>query len=385
MNPWLSMTLALATGDIEFRFATVPVSEPPRRLAAADLDGDADSDLLVVERGAGDTARLEVLLNHDAKFTLGWSAIEPAPYPEWETWDIDLGDIDDDGDADIVYCVPPGSPRKRLNDGQGQFSPLTGVPTYSFQFEHALGDVDEDGCLDVVYYEPDIFFDTYFGTLTGKCDGTLFFGNDWIMLNADMEGRRRIALGDVTGDGRVDAAFTSLVSGLRFFRRLPQDSGGFATDWAAPILLDPTPCADAVMADFNGDGRLDLAATVPSLDAIEVFCTNAHGAPGLPRHHAAGESPLGLVAADLDRDGAIDLAAIGTTPAVQVLRGRGDGGFEAPIAMHVGDVPWDIVAADLDADGDDDLALAGPGNVNLTLLFNTAAQGTAAPDAQAAR
>ena len=365
---WL---LAVPTGDIGFRLVSVSVSESPRRLAAADLDGDADTDLFVVERAQGDTARLEVLLNESATFALGWSHVESVSYPDWETWDVDLGDTDDDGDVDAVYCVPPGSPRQRFNDGTGRFLELTGVPTYSVQFEHALRDLDEDGCLDVVYYEPDFFFDTYFGTLTGYCNGTFFFGSDWIMLSADLEGRRRIALGDVTGDGLADAAFTSLVTGLRFFRGTSPTPTRSEPGWALPLVIDPTPCADAVIADFDGDGRSDIAATVPALDAVEVFRTNHHGKPGLPRHFAAGESPYGLVATDLDGDGIVDLAVIGSvTPAVQLLHGRGDGYFDSPIAVHVGDVPRDIAAADLDGDSDPDLALTCPGDVSVTLLLN---------------
>jgi len=374
MNLWLTVTpwlLAAPAGDIEFQIASVPLSETPRRLAAADLDDDADTDLFVVENGAGDTARLEVLLNDQGTFVLGWSHVESVSSSGSEIWDVDLGDTDDDGDADVVYCVPFGSPRQRFNDGAGNFPQLTGLPTFPFQFEHTLGDVDEDGCLDVVYYEPDIFFDTYFGTLDGNCDGTFFFGNDFVMLSADVEVRRRIALGDVTGDGLTDGTFTSLVSGLRFFRGAWAVPGPGGPGWTSPKLLDPTPCADAVIADFDADGRPDIAATVPSLDAIEVFRTNAHGAPGLPRHYAAGDSPLGLVATDIDLDGSLDLAVIGSTlPAVQLLRGRGNGSFHPPVAVHVGDVPWDLVAADLDGDTDPDLALTCPGDVSLTLLLN---------------
>ena len=368
MIPWLAVAPA---GDVEFRIESVPVSETPRRLAAADLDGDADTDLFVLERGAGNTARLEVLLNDQGAFALGWSNVDTVSSSELEIWDVDLGDTDDDGDADVVYCVPFGSPRQRFNDGAGNFSALTGLPTFSFQFEHTLGDVDEDGCLDVVYYEPDIFFDSYFGTLDGSCDGTFFFGSDFVMLSADVELRRRIALGDVTGDGLTDGTFTSLVSGLRFFRAGWGEAGPGGPGWASPKLLDPTPCGDAVIADFNADGRPDIAATVPSLDAIEVFRTNAHGAPGLPRHYGAGDSPLGLVATDLDLDGVVDLAVIGSTlPAVHVLRGRGDGSFHPPVRVHVGAVPWDIAAADLDGDRDPDLALTCPGDVSLRLLLN---------------
>ncbi|HZL99007.1 MAG TPA: FG-GAP-like repeat-containing protein [Planctomycetota bacterium] len=351
----------------------VALGDTPRRLAAADLDGDGDTDLFVVERIDNDHAELQVLLNDGGQFNPGWSAVDPAHNAESSVvWDADLADTDADGDVDVVYVVPFGTPCQRFNDGQGQFGPLVGVPTYSFKFENELEDLDGDGSADLVYYEPDIFFDLWFGTMKNAGSGTfLWVSSAFVMLTADIESHRRIALGDVTGDGLRDAAFTSLVSGLRLFRGVPPAPGETIPGWYVPQLISTKPCADAVMVDLDGNGHLDLVASVPPLDSVFVWLAGASGELIRPQRFPAGESPDALAAADLDLDGAPDIVVTNpTTGAVHVLAGAGGGSLQAPVRVHVGAGPTDIVAADLDGDGDSDLAVTCASAGHVALLFN---------------
>ena len=370
----LLLALLSAGGPLgpPFDVAAVDVAGAPQRLDAADLDGDGDVDLFVVGYGGGNTATLQVLLNDgQGGFMPGWSRVEILSSLEL-TWDVDLADTDDDGDVDVVYVLPYGNPRQRFNDGDGGFDATGGVPTFSYQFEHELADVDGDGSVDLLYYEPDLFNEIYFGTMQGAGDGTFAYGTAQIALFANPELQRRIAVGDITGDGLLDAVFTSLLSGgVRFIAGLPPGVSPFP-DWAAPQLAYAADCADAVLVDLAGDVRPEIVASVPSLGAVAILAMDAAGSFVAPALFPAGQSPEALAAADFDLDGHHDLVVTNRTRgAVTLLRGDGAGGLGVQEPVVVGRRPTDIVSADLDGDGDEDLAVTCATAGHVALLKNT--------------
>jgi hypothetical protein len=100
--------------------------------------------------------------------------------------------------------------------------------------------------------------------------------------------------------------------------------------------------------------------------------------------HAAGDAPLALVAADLDRDGIVDLAiASSGSDDVSIRFGTGGGAFGPQQRIAVADQPLAIAAADLDLDGDLDLVVSGGGSTvssppNLVVLLGDGHRGFAA-------
>jgi hypothetical protein len=132
-----------------------------------------------------------------------------------------------------------------------------------------------------------------------------------------------------------------------------------------PLPAGPTPATFA-LADLDDDGHLDLAVANRAANRLTVLLGDGEGgfavAPGAPV--PAGDVPHGVAAADLDDDGAVDLAVAnrGTTNRVTVLLGDGAGGFApapgSPVA--VGGEQWhgreaNIVTGDFDGDGSVDL------------------------------
>lgn len=85
-----------------------------------------------------------------------------------------------------------------------------------------------------------------------------------------------------------------------------------------------------------------------------------------------GGAARSVAAADLERDGVVDLTITHSSPTVLVLIGNGAGTFQQGASLVAGDQPADVVAADLDGDGDLDLAVAnyGSGSGHVSLLWN---------------
>jgi hypothetical protein len=367
---------ALATagsGGLAFWKTVVDVPDSPRRLDAADLDGDGDVDLFVLADAAGDAASLQVLLNHNGEFSPGWSATQPT-LGVWDLpWDVDLADTDGDGDADVLYLVEPGSsPQQRFNDGDGSFTGAVNLPVYAPRSEQEPADMDDDGDIDIVYYEEDLF--GYFGTLEGFGDGGFEFDfatETWGL--GDFDPARRFEIADLDGDGLKDAVMASK-NGLQVIPSGPPAPGHSLPHFLLDVQLYATACADVALVDLDGNSTLDLVATVPSLHSIVVFRTLPAGGFSAPRFYTAGATPRAIAAADLDLDGHADVVVTNpTTSRINVLLGVGDGTFGAAEDFRVGKQPVDIVAADFDHDGDSDLAVACAEAGHVTVLINESA------------
>src|SRR6185503_1715247 len=113
-------------------------------------------------------------------------------------------------------------------------------------------------------------------------------------------------------------------------------------------------------ADFNGDGRADLAAaSIPSGEVV-VLLNDGEGSFNAPSRYVVGTSPRDLIAADFNGDGRADLATIlANSFSVLVLFATDFGTFGEPVPAAFGAIwPNAITASDLNGDGPLDIAIA---------------------------
>jgi hypothetical protein len=176
-----------------------------------------------------------------------------------------------------------------------------------------------------------------------------------------------LAAADFTGDGRQDLALVSLDNARLMIvvqnRNQPSGPGGQESRFAVACDVDAGASAgDVVVADFDEDGRPDVA--VPHHDTAEVwvFSGNGDGTVGSPRKiSVAAKKPHShaLVAADANRDRHVDLLlAQADDNQLWVLLGDGKGGF-APAStspMATGNHPYGSALADFNGDAHPDLA-----------------------------
>ena len=190
------------------------------------------------------------------------------------------------------------------------------------------------------------------------------------------EGPADVALADFNGDGLLDIV---AVNQLEF----PQDGnlslliglgdGSFQNEIRLKAGDDPTAVATA---DFDGDGNVDLAVT--SLTGVSVLLGRGDGTFETPIEQFAGAAPADLVAGDFNGDAIFDLAVANAgSDDVSVLLGRGDGTFLVQTRLAVGDEPASIIAADFNNDGLLDLAVANRQSDNVSVLLGRTGGGFA--------
>jgi len=144
-----------------------------------------------------------------------------------------------------------------------------------------------------------------------------------------------------------------------------------------------TPSALAA-ADFNGDGKLDLAVASEGAEDVTIFLGDGRGGLRQAGAYPAGPDPTEIAVADFDKDGHLDMAiANHGTPRVSVLLGDGRGAFRpapgSPLAVHSLPHPHTIGACDVDRDGRLDLVIDSWGENRFTLLRGDGKGGFAAP------
>src|ERR1700759_927690 len=127
----------------------------------------------------------------------------------------------------------------------------------------------------------------------------------------------------------------------------------------APPALYPSPDATAAASgDFNGDGHADVVTVSGStgIHGVSILLTNRDGSLQAARNFVTGTDPTSVVVGDFNGDGKLDVAAAdAVNNNLSILLGNGDGTLQAPTTISLIGSPISISVADFNADGKADL------------------------------
>ena len=132
-------------------------------------------------------------------------------------------------------------------------------------------------------------------------------------------------------------------------------------------------------ADLNGDGSLDLAVANNTGNSITVLLGNGDGTLNTTTTatYAAGNGPTSIAVADYNGDGILDLAVTDQTDnAVSLLIGLPGGTFSSNFELPVGTTPLSITTADFNNNGLPDVAVANNGSNTVSVILNDATSST---------
>ncbi len=328
----------------------------PGAIGVADMNGDGNVDLVAVNYESGDVTVL--LGKGDGTFSTSRVGYTAGGEPWYRPL---IADFNRDGKLDVIiqdemfnlvylqgngdgtfraalnYYAPPAIDPNNITDWAGSW----GV---------AVGDLDGDG-------KPDVVAGNCCNSVVGV---TVFLNNGDGTLKAGVNygsggGLQYVQLADMNGAGKLDiVASDHQNDNISVF--LGNGDGTFQAPVSYYAFNSGSPGALAV-ADFNGDGRPDVAVIVGG--EVDILLNTGTGALVLADTHFLTGYGTSLAVADINGDGKLDLLVTQDDGNVAVLLGQGDGTFQevagGPVAF--GDSIGDITVGDFNGDGKLDLAV----------------------------
>ncbi|MBO0697125.1 MAG: VCBS repeat-containing protein, partial [Zavarzinella sp.] len=276
----------------------------------------------------------------------------------------------------VVANYADGTVSVLRGNGNGTFQPAVSSPTGGNPSSVAVGDFNGDGKMDVATANgADV------SVLIGNGDGT-FRAPTSITVG---DSPTSVAVGDFNADGKMDLGVVSNTYYPGYWGywgwypgyyvgRASVLIGTGTGSFGAPVTtwLGGGYHTGGAAADFNGDGRSDLAVANADNGTVGVALADLSGALQGPTYYSAGATPGSIIAADVSGDGKADVVTANWySNTVSVLLGNGLGGFGTATTCATGETAVGVAVGDFNGPGGDgkaDIAVAtGFGGLSVLL------------------
>ncbi|HSH05780.1 MAG TPA: VCBS repeat-containing protein, partial [Anaerolineae bacterium] len=352
-----------------------PAFDGAASVAAADVDGDGDLDILGAAFTADDISWWE-------NKTIHRSATYPTEHTVDAAFDgassVAAADVDGDGDLDILGAAENADAiswwENTAGDGTA-WTEHTVDPAFAGASSVAAADVDGDGDLDILgaaLVADDISW----------WENTAGDGTAWTEHTVDtaFNGARSVAAADVDGDGDLDILGAARIA---YAISWWENTAGDGTAWTEHTV-DPAfdGAISVAAADVDGDGDLDILGAAYIADAISWWENTAGDGTAWTEHtvDTAFDGAASVAAADVDGDGDLDILGAARI-AYHISWWEKTAGDGTAWTKHTVDPAfagtYSVAAADVDGDGDLDILGAAYIADDISWWENTAGDGTA--------
>jgi hypothetical protein len=387
----------LGNGDGTFQTAVQFASggQYAQSLGVVDLNGDGKLDLVVSNEcqsysSCQNGSSTSVLLgNGDGTFQLSANYASGSDsfgeFMELQAGSsILLGDVNGDGKPDVLvtnscannnnpfFCNGTGSVSVLLGYGDGTLQ--AGVIYSSAAYDSyglATADVNGDGKPDIIVANECAnttnCSNGAVSILLNNGDGTFQAGNSYSSGGAYAYW---VAAADLNGDGKADIVVTNECNNSNDCSQgavgvlLGNNDGTFQAPVTYPTNSD---VESVVLADVNGDGKLDIVLAGSNSSSVNVMLGNGDGTfQSAVSYDAGGVYSLGLAVGDTNGDGKPDIMVANECSSsqncsngiVSVLLGNGDGTFQTAVTYNSGGIyARSLQAADMNGDGKLDIVV----------------------------
>ena len=327
----------------------------PTGIKVGDINSDGNLDIVSVDQNAN---------------RIAWYKNEGSGYPSWNQSeisqisnslkDVDLADIDNDGDLDVIFCDDSSDTIAWYeNDGNNHPSWTLWYVSNNGDADGVedihIADIDGDGDLDIVSANRNDNTIAWYKNTDSKNNG---WEEEIIATNASAASGVYVA--DIDGDGDLDIVSTSKNDNKIAWYK---NDGNSAPGWTTvDITTSAFGAEDVYVADVDGDGDLDIVSAESSMGHNTIAWYENDGAVN-PTWSATNiatnaEGAKDVHVADVDGDGDLDIVSASTSDN-KITFYENDG--NATPSWSGVDIdtnangPFDIEIADLDGDGDLDI------------------------------
>ncbi|QTE22997.1 FG-GAP-like repeat-containing protein [Polaribacter cellanae] len=328
-------------------------------VAFGDVDNDGDLDVLITGKTGGGTRISKTYTNDgNGNYTEKQSLAGIAGSS------VAFGDIDNDGDLDILLTGYTGSKRiskTYTNDGNGNYTEkqsLTGITESSVAF----GDIDNDGDVDILLSG---FSGSGAISKTYTNDGNGNFTEKQSLIGVYYSS---VALGDMDNDGDVDILLSGYTGSGAISKTYTNDGDGNFTEKQS---LAGIARSSVAFGDIDNDGDLDFVLTEYRGTRITKTYTNDGNGNFTEKQNLTGVYRASVAFGDMDNDGDLDILLSGQSSSGKVSKtytNDGNGNFtETQSLTGVGDSS--VAFGDIDNDGDLDIVITGFSHTPTTKIY----------------